>query len=92
MITCRTHEDSKTNYKPLIILNDVCRKKDNGWTNKEPEKDKRGHSTSCKLEMGDTTYFDFDTIPVRYHEISSIPIPKSIPILIFPLNFYICKI
>jgi hypothetical protein len=36
-----------------------------------------------RLVMGDTSFFGFDTIPVRYHEFWSIPIPKSIPILIF---------
>ena len=35
------------------------------------------------LVMGDTSFFGFDTIPVRYHEFWSIPISKSIPMLNF---------
>ena len=35
------------------------------------------------IVMGDTSFFGFDTIPVRYHEFWSIPIPKSIPITQF---------
>jgi hypothetical protein len=38
-----------------------------------------------RLVMGDTRFFGFHTIPVRYHEFWSIPIPKSIPKLNFSI-------